>query len=478
MRKFAIFMMLLFLTGCSTTSKEVKQNEVKPETNVEMESTNEVTTEVKLEETPTEVDITDYVEPETIATVAEGESKHLTIHGKEDYTSTDLVSSEYIDLTATSDLELSKFDSLEEEDLNITLFNRKITVTGTKLSSFIDTFGDFNWANAIKDSYEMELAPCSTLKYIVTFPDGMNNYLTLSIFNSTDSNMLIKDCSIYGIIMANENGLDSIKVNRQSTENKSFEENGYGISTSKNDKHNSAHVLVSPYLEATKWYWSNIDSVRGISELQDKYEVGSNYVRILDNTVDFNNIDLASLMNTYTIDTFVEVPEFYINLDFYNKPVFEDKLTGASFAGDGFCTILLDSNDIYKGSVYANLGNSKRLPNTNLYKANIESLFSNRINQTNEFDTEVYNFGGITNLTTDVSPWLDNVSTLKHYCTEDISDILPIELSTTVFVNAPIDSSFIVPNGFNFSYGYTLRPIRDGYYEITLFKDGSIMNYR
>lgn len=459
----------MFVVGCDGLIAKQVADEIRKSENLESIET-DIIVEEKNSEVPTtpEETVSDNTVTENSSSTSEAENTELVPRRidvakiKEDFDMNKIVADEFIDLTCEPELDLDKSNLIDSKDeLEYLVYNRLITVTGTKLDVLLDSFVEEGWTEIVRENHKGMLSPYTTMQYSITFPDSLDNTLVLTIANMTDDFVRVGECPIYSVKVRHQDGYESVKSMVNDSTNIKGIDNGYNLNIFNSKEYGYSICSVSPLYESVQEYIDSLESNAAVLEDVESYEVGSNIIKFAGKTIDFNEFKLVDYLKNFECSKFTEIPMFYVNVNLHDEVVYNEE-NPFKIYGKASCHVpLKDLNDLH-----VNVGSYRVPSETNLYTAPATSVFTNFM-EGNNITEEVYNFGGVSNLTKgkEIQDWFEKVKETKAYTILSDKDVIyPLEDYETILLNGIQDEEFMQYSTLSgFSYMYIINKLGDGY---------------
>lgn len=464
MKKFLAFLLLFStLVGCGSTSKveettETTMKEIVAEQSptIEVVEATDIDNDYNIAESVTDAITNTEEEVFTVEVNEPPSPEEILVKLKERFKMEDMIATEQIDLREEPTVDLSKFTKFDvtKEDLEISVYNRLITVTGTTLGDFALSFLDNTWINPNKMRLEEMLKPYTMVKYNFVYPDSMHNGIYITVGNMTNEVLALKDCPIYSIKVNYITEPEEICTYRTSTNELANNDAGYFVDFYQDTEYNYFMVRVLPSQGLVKDFVKDYAVEGSITDEVVDYEFGSNMIQVLGKTVDFNKATLADYIANFETDNYLELPEFVMSMMYCDGycPDCEDKYT---CYGSGFTTIPLTKEEGF----YANTIWGKVSPkDVNLWNYPIDSVFTRVYNKSKTDDT-LYNIAGFTNNISDgtLLDWYNSTEG-KRLADADLQELATPYGRATLLHNGVEDSEFLKyrPDATGYHYSYVV----------------------
>lgn len=462
---YLILMLSITVTACGAPAQLQTTDEFVIENRVNFYDTGK---EIVKEEKPTTVEVVSIEDIDDTQKELEV-SKDSETFTHPEFKMEDMISSKEIDLRTEPTVDLSKISkyTLTPEDLDVRVYNRLITITGTTLGEFLDTFENNVWIMEERMNTSDSLYPYQTMSYNFRMPDSFDNGIILTVVNTTDSPVVIRDLPICSVQVDYVEGQD-IKTEINIKEEVSGISDGYFIDIYEDTQYDLFIARIIPTQRLALEYIKTLTNSEAITDGKQDLSFGSNYIQIAGKSVDFNKAKLVDYITAFDARLDLELPSYMTSV-FYCDGEWLDSKEPFWVYGNGFVTLNVwdapnskgsknESRDmIFINTIYGEAETSK----TNLWLFPIDSVFT-RFDGYTEYSNEVFNIGGLTNkiVGDEVLDWYDTTANIRvNDLTKD--ELLNSNGLVSLFAQGIEDNEYLQyrPNNTGFHLSYNITPI-------------------
>ena len=356
-----------------------------------------------------------------------------------------LISADLIDLTTEPNSDVvnanwviedgyRKFEALDAADLEMTVLNRKVTITGTTIGDFLKTFeGTQDIIDIDRVQFDKDIYPYQGVSYRFVLQEYPAKELEMTAYNLTGETVKLSDCILYHLSWKCDDGVNNYKViNSLYDENGNFEVE-YKSGTSEKFNYTvgvydsietMVYVEVDPLLVGDA-----LEYVKSLSNPENyiagdvENTLGDGMISIIDYTFDIKKSTVPDFFSVFATENTIVPPVYYapvyISREYAYGEEVDYTLQGYSDFSYDFNghSLFVTTRDVFEGNLYeAPLGTIK--------------VDINFVTNKNEF----VNLAGITNLTTseELVKWYNE--SVKEKVSFELEDGSDDELDFSIIV--------------------------------------------